>query len=79
MERKGVILTVILGTVGVLGVLVGLGLGVWLYLRSRKSKQNCDLEDQGSGCGSSMQQQSCKKRNGFLSLKTPLIGTKMLG
>ena len=81
MERRDVILTVVFGTLGALGVLLGLGFAAWLYIRTRRSKQrDSDSEDQaGNGEGASGSQQQSTKKNGFLNLKTPLISTKTLG
>ncbi|XP_016836474.1 synaptotagmin-7 isoform X3 [Nasonia vitripennis] len=79
MERRDVILTAVFGTLGALGVILGVGLAAWLYLRARRSKQrDADLEDRREGSDSASHQPQVKK-NGFLNLKTPLISTKALG
>lgn len=82
MERKGVILMAIFGTIGGLAVLVGLGLAAWLYLRVRRAKQQDeDLEYQDAQGDSFVEEPQAKsgKKNGFLNLKTPLISTKVFG
>ncbi|XP_054006558.1 synaptotagmin-7 isoform X1 [Hylaeus anthracinus] len=82
MERKGVILTAIFGTVGGLAVLVALGLAAWLYLRAKKSKQRDDDDEHRDEHGDNFsvdRQGKSAKRNGFLNLKTPLISTKVFG
>lgn len=80
MKQGDFILKVALGILGVAVVLGGLGVAAWLYLRARRSKQRDeDLEEQNeAGEGVSSMSMPAKK-NGFLSLKTPLIGTKALG
>lgn len=79
MERRDVILTAVFGTLGALGLLLGLGLAAWLYLRARRSKQrDVDLEERPDGADAVPSQPPVKK-NGFLNLKTPLISTKALG
>lgn len=80
MKQGDYILKVVLGIIGVAIVLGGLGVAAWLYLRARRSKQRDDeLDDQneaGEGVSGSILQAMTSKKNGFLSLKTPLIGTK---
>ncbi|KAF3425795.1 hypothetical protein E2986_12795 [Frieseomelitta varia] len=78
MERRNVILTAIFGTVGGLAILVVFGMAAWLYLRAKKSKQDNDLEPQNEH-GDSFNDGKSPKRNGLLTLKTPLISTKSFG
>ncbi|KAK1136448.1 hypothetical protein K0M31_000999 [Melipona bicolor] len=79
MERRNVILTAIFGTVGGLAILVVFGMAAWLYLRAKKSKQqDNDLEPQNEH-GDSFNDGKPIKRNGLLTLKTPLISTKSFG
>lgn len=83
MERKAIILIAVFGTVGGLAVLAVLGLAAWLFLRAKqKSKQRSeDFEHQDDhGDGYSVDRNGkLTKKNGFLSLKTPLISTKAFG
>lgn len=74
MEKKELILTVVLGTLAVLLIISCLGIAIWFYTKDKRSKKRDSVvEDQTS----ESQPKDTKKRS-FLNLKTPLISTKAL-
>ncbi|XP_054259840.1 synaptotagmin-7-like isoform X2 [Macrosteles quadrilineatus] len=78
MERRNLILTAILSTLGVVLVLaVALYVFFWCHKRRRKREDAAALED-GSNMAVTVHKEK-ESRNGFLNFKTPLISTKTLG
>lgn len=78
MERRNLILTAILSTLGVVLVLaVALYVFFWCHKRRRKRDDTAALED-GSDMAVTVRKEK-ESRNGFLNFKTPLISTKTLG
>lgn len=76
MERRDIILTVIFSTLGAI-LVIGSVLFVFYWCHKRKRKrdeENMDDDDLKHEGG-----QTSDKKNGFLSLRTPLISTKALG
>lgn len=76
MERRDIILTVIFSTLGAI-LVIGSVLFVFYWCHKRKRKrdeENMDDNDLKQDAG-----QTSDKKNGFLSLRTPLISTKALG
>lgn len=76
MERRDIILTVIFSILGGI-LLIGSALFVFYWCHKRKRKrdeENMDDDDLNKDGG-----QTSDKKNGFLSLRTPLISTKALG
>lgn len=76
MERRDIILTAIFSTLGAI-LVIGSVLFVFYWCHKRKRKrdeENMDDDDLKQDGG-----QTSDKKNGFLSLKTPLISTKALG
>ncbi|KAK6644951.1 hypothetical protein RUM43_001227 [Polyplax serrata] len=76
MEQRDIILTVVFTTFGVILIVgVSIFLFYWCHRRKRKTdEENTDDEDQMNDGG-----RTIEKKNGFLSLRTPLISTKALG
>lgn len=76
MERRDIILTIVFSILGAL-LVIGSIVFVIYWCRKRKRKrdeEHLDEEDLKQDGGP-----SGDKKNGFLSLKTPLISTKTLG